>query len=267
MQRVTHLPPAGALSLFTATILLAYTLAQYVRLPAQTLSLQFLGVYLEFTLSINTLTNLLVAALVASGMDGLLRTHPALRHGSTAVHWVLPALSAWVLGAALSLLRTQPMWWLSVLIGGAVLALVCVAEYIVADPQDAFYPWATNGLAVLAFGLFLALAVSLHEAELRLFWRLPALTIAAALTSLRVLHLRLRGRWAGWTTYAAALLVAQSAAFLQYWPLSSARYGIFVLTPLYALITWESARHRAALRPWVEAVSATALLLALGMFL
>jgi len=267
VRRVTHLPPAGALSLFTATILLAYTLAQYIQLPAQTLSLRFAGVYLELALNINTLTNILVAALVASGMDGLLRTHPALPEGTTVIHWLLPALSAWVLGATISLLRPQQMWWLGVLIGGAVLALVCVAEYIVVDPQDALYPWATSGLNVLAFGLFLALAISLHEANVRLFWRVPALTLAAALTGLRVLHLHLRGRWAVWETYTAALLTAQSAAFLHYWLLPSARYGIFVLTPLYTFTTWQYARYRQTTRPWIEALVAAALLVALGVFL
>ncbi len=267
VQRVTYLPPAGALSLFTATILLAYTLAQYIRLPAQTFSVQFAGVYLEFALNINTLTALLVAALVASGMDGLLRTHPSLPESTTVIHWLLPALSAWVLGATLSLLRPEQAWWLGVLIGGAVLALVCVAEYIVVDPKDARYPWATSGLTVLAFGLFLALAISLHEANLRLFWRIPTLTLAAALTSLRVLHLHLRGAWAGWETYTAALLTAQTAAFLHYWRLPSARYGIFVLTPLYAFVTWQHARYRKTPRPWIEALAAAALLIILGAFL
>ncbi len=248
------------MSTFTATILLAYALAQYVHLPAQHLPLRFAGVYVDLTINIDTLTAVLVAGLVASGMDGLLHTHPQRGRQSSVIHWLLPALSAWVLGLSLRLLRPQQTWWAGVLIGGVVLTLVCVAEYIVMGPQDALYPWAASGLTALGFGLFLALAMSLHTAEIRLLWRLPALAAGAALISLRVLHLRLAGSWAVWETYAAAALTMQTGAVLHYLPLSPARYGMMLLAPLYALVTWVEARAEGRARPWVEA-GITALLL------
>ncbi len=261
MKRAYTLPPANAFSPFMAAILLAYALAQYVRLPAQNIHLRLLGVYLNLPLSVDTLTNVLVAGLVASGMEGLLHTHPAHRAQSTYLHWLLPTLSAWVLGLSLRLLRAEQTWWIGVLLGGVVLILVCLAEYVVLDPGDRLYPWAAAGLTALAFGLFLALAMGVHAAEMRLILRVPALAAGAALVCLRVFHLYLPEQSNWLPTYASMVLAAQTAAVLHYLPLTPARYGMMMLAPVYALFTWIRARARQETRPWLEA-GVVALLLA-----
>ncbi|RMF40909.1 MAG: hypothetical protein D6755_13035, partial [Anaerolineae bacterium] len=126
-KRTYTLPPANTLSTFMAAILLAYALAQYVHLPVQNMTLRLPGMYVTLPLSVDTLTNILVAGLVASGMEGLLHTHPTRTTRPTYLHWMLPTLSAWVLGLSLRLLRMEQMWWVGILLGGVVLTLVCVA--------------------------------------------------------------------------------------------------------------------------------------------
>jgi hypothetical protein len=83
------------------------------------------------------------------------------------------------------------LWWAVFAIGGGLLILVLIAEYIVIDPSDVRHTLAAAGLTALSFTLYLILAIVLRSAGLRLFWMLPALMLAAGLVSLRTLHLRL----------------------------------------------------------------------------
>jgi hypothetical protein len=126
-------------------------------------------------------------------------------------------------------------WLASVVIGGIMLILVLIAEYITVDPNDARHAIATAGLTAVSFALYLILAITLRSGGLRLFLLMPALTIAGGLVCLRTLHLRLRGNWAIWPAVALALIIAQLTAALHYWPISPIAFGLAVLGPAYAL--------------------------------
>ncbi|GAB4525930.1 MAG: hypothetical protein Fur0018_10910 [Anaerolineales bacterium] len=265
MKRAAYLPSTDAVSTITATILLAYSLAHYIRLPQQAFTLQFAGVVVPITLNITTLTGLLVSGLVMGGMETLLRAHPVQPKRGTFINWLLPFLSAWVLGVTLNLLQDSRFWWVGVAAGGVVLTLVCVAEYVVVWPENPLYRWAASGLSLVAFGLYLALGIALHSAGIRLFWRVPALSAAATLASLRILDLRVQGRLLRWEVYIGALISAQSVAALHYLNLTPARYGLLLLAPLYALLSWSVARVEHAPRPWLEAIITAGLLVLLAL--
>lgn len=221
--------------MLAATILLAYATARLVDLPGWELGVQLPGIYLSFEINVRTVVALLVAVLTATGAEWLLRDHPSLGNRSSLQHWLLPALTAWVIGVPLYRLPPGPHWLASFAIGGALLMLVLVAEYIVVDPQDVRHTLATAGLTAVSFALFLMLAIALRSAGLRLFQILPALTLSAGLVSLRTLHLRLQGQWVFFQAGALALIVAQLAASLHYWPISPVTYGLALLGPAYAL--------------------------------
>jgi hypothetical protein len=240
-----HLPDRNRLSVLVATILLAYALTRFVNLPERLLAFQLAGIYLAFTINFQTIISLLTAALAATGMDWLLTDHPSLiedeeeqerpRWQLSFQHWLLPALTAWVIGVPLDNLANGPEWWIVFAMGGTLLALVFVAEYIVVDPADAHRPEATVGLTALSFALYLILAIAVRSANLRLYLMLPALITAIALVSLRTLYLRLGGRWTYTWALGIAMLVGQFATGLHYWPLSPIRFGLLLLGPAYAL--------------------------------
>ena len=259
-QANRHLPNIDRISVLAGTILLAYLLTPYVNLPVINFTLPLPGISLPIQLNFRTLVAVLVALLTASGADWLIRGHPAYRGQLTIQHWLLPALTAWVIGSVLFTIPFNPLWWLALGAGGLVLMLVLVAEYIVLDPSDLRYPLASAGLAALAFGLFLALAITLDTAGVRLFLRLPFITAAAGLVTLRVLNLRMAGRWAIWETLTAMILCAQLTAIMQYWPISSASYGLVLLAPLYAVINFialiaqKMSLRRALLEPAIISV-------------
>ncbi len=235
VQRPHYLPDADRLSVLAATILLAYALARFVTLPGLNLGVQLPGFYLSLQLNIHTIVALVVALLTATGADWLLREHPALGKGSTIEHWLLPALTAWVIGIPLFQVPLGPLWWAGFAVGGAFLLLVLVAEYIVVDDEDIRQPVAAGGLTVLSFALYLILAITLRIAGLRAFLLVPALGLSIGLVSLRTLHLRLHGRWAFVLAGVIALFTAQIAAALHYLPIAPVTYGLLLLGPAYAL--------------------------------
>lgn len=231
----TRLPEANRLSILAAMILLAYASARFIDLPSRQLGLQLPGFYLALDLNAQLIITLLVAGLTASGADLLLKAHPAIQGKPTVEHWLLPGLTAWVIGVPLYQLPLSPQWLASILLGGALLMLVLIAEFIAIDPQDLRYSTASAGLTAVSFALYLVLATALHASSLRLFQILPPLTFAAGLVSLRTLHLRLPGHWLFLPAIALALIIAQLATALHYWPISSLAYGLALLGPAYAL--------------------------------
>jgi hypothetical protein len=237
MQRSARLPNPDRLSVLTATILLTYALSIFIDLPGRQFALRILGFTLSIEISAQTLLALLVAAMTATGTQWLLQDHPAIRGKPTFQHWLLPALSAWVISIPLFQLPIGLQWWIGFLVGGALLALVLVAEYIVVDPEDIRQPPAAAGLTAISFALYLVLATALRYTGSRLFILLAALTLAVSLVSLRTLHLRLHGYWAVIESGVIALITAQLATALHYWPLSPVSFGLILLGPAYALTT------------------------------
>jgi len=182
----------------------------------------------------------MVAALAAVGSDWLLRDHPAhfgqaLGWRSTLQHWILPALTAWVIGFPLNNLSATPEWWIIFAMGGVLLVLVFIAEYSVADVADIRHPAATVVLTALSFSLFLILAIAIRSANFRLYLMLPTLALAAWLVSLRTLYLRLGGKWFFAWAFVMAVVAGQIAMALHYWPVSPIRFGLILLGPSYAL--------------------------------
>jgi hypothetical protein len=229
------MPSPDRLSVLAATILIAYASIRLVALPPTEFNFQLPGFFLSVEISAATLITLLVAGLMATGADLLLRDHPLLKGKHTLEHWLLPFLTAWVIGMPLYRLPLSPQWLVGIAAGGVLLMLVLLAEYISVDPQDRRYALATAGLTATSFALFLMLAIAMRSAGLRLFFILPALTFAITLVSLRTLHLRLRGRWLFLETAALALIFAQLVAGFHYLPLSPIAYGLALLGPAYAL--------------------------------
>jgi hypothetical protein len=230
-----YLPNPDRLSILAATILLAYAFTRFVDLPPRQLSIELPGAFFTIEINIRTIMILIVSGLTASGSDWLLRDHPALGNRATFQHWLLPALTAWVIGVPLYRLPFGTLWVASFLIGSALLMLVMVAEYIVVDTSDVRYAMSAAGLTAVSFALYLALAIALRSAGTRLFLVLPILTFSCALVALRTLHLRLHGHWLILQAGTLAFISAQFITALHYLPISSIGYGLALLAPAYAL--------------------------------
>ncbi len=216
--------------------MLAYILARFINFPAQEIPIQLPGVYLPLSLNINSVVAVFVIGLTGSGVDWLLRGHPAIENKATYQHWLLPTLTAWAIGITLLQQPLGPLWWGGFGLGSGILILVVVAEYITVDPSDIRRVPAMIGLTAVAFALYLVLAIVVRSRGARLFITVPTITLATGLISLRVLLLQLQGRWAIAPTLIAMLIAGQITAALYYLPLSPVQFALILVGFSYALL-------------------------------
>jgi hypothetical protein len=248
MDERNHLPDTDRLSVLAATIMLAYALLPFIKIPDRNLGIEIFGFVFTARLNFSTIASILSAGLAASGTDWLLRSHPNLGNQNTFQHWLLPAFTAWVIGVPLTSLAVGWQWWAVLAFGGLLLVLVLVSEYIAVDLNDVRHTPATIGLTAVSFALFLILATVLVANESRLYVLLPWLMIAIFLVVLRTLYLRLGGHWCFAWALGIALMVGQAAAGFHYWPLTPLRYGLLVLGLAYSLTSMAGAIEEG--RPW-----------------
>jgi hypothetical protein len=248
MDEHLHLPDTNQLSVLAATIMLAYALTPFVRLPETNLVLQLPFAVFEFTLSFNTIVSVLTALLAAVGTDWLLRSHPHQEGANLWLHVLLPALTAWAIGVPLSTLTIGPQWWAVFAMGGVLLVLVFIAEYIVVDFQDSRHGLATIGLTALSFALYLILAIAARTGSLRLYLLLPLLVGPLALVCLRTMYLRAGSGWFFTWAFGIAAVTGEVVIGLQYLPLSPLAYGLILTGLAYALTSVAGSIEEG--RPW-----------------
>jgi hypothetical protein len=230
------MPDPNRIGLLTSTVLLVLALAQLIPTQGFSLEVRFPVLPFAVTLDITTLMGLLTASLAATGMDWLLRGHPSLNGRLTFQWWFLPTLTTFVISVPLSILPNGPAWWVGFIISGVLIFFVFLAEYIVVDPDAPYYTLSVAGLTAISYTLFFVLSIALSSSGVRLFILLPALFIASTLTSLRILHLWMSGKWELAWSIGIGLVCVQLAAGFHYWPLTPTQFGLLLIGPLYALI-------------------------------
>lgn len=237
-ERRRYLPDPNQVGVLIASVLLTYALTRLANAPGFTLTLQLPGFYFTYPVTLGTGMTLMAAGLTATGMDWLLRGHPILnnsRRRHTIEHWLLPTLTAFIVGVLLDILPSGTLWWVGFAFGATVLVAVILSEYIAVDPGAPMYALASAGLTALSYALFLLFCIALRIGGARLFLIVPAIFLAATLVSLRTLHLRLNGHWDFHWSLGIGLISTQLAAGLHYWPLTPLQFGLIALGPVYAL--------------------------------
>ncbi len=234
MDEHQHLPDVNRLSVLVAVILLAYALTPFVNLPERGTSLQLPGFFIVIRFTFPALISVITAILAITGSAWLFQNHPHFRDRRTRIFWLLPALTAWAVGTTLGTLKVGPEWWAVFALGGLLLVMVLLAEYIVLDDYDLRHAPASIGLTAVSFGLYLILAVAARAGGLRLYEILATLVPTMAVLSLRTLFLRLNGRWCWPWAAGIALFVGQLAVGLHYFPLPPLHYALLLVGPAYA---------------------------------
>jgi hypothetical protein len=233
-----YLPDREKLSILAATILLANTLTRFLDISSSTVTLQIFGVLFPISINLNMVILLLNLGITASGTQWLIQSHPGLKNQRTYQHWFVPAFTSWVVSFPISQLPFGFTWLASLFFGGVVVILVLIAEYITVDPEDSRHPLAASGLTAVSFAIYLAFAIFIYNASVRLILLLPAILLAGFLVSLRTFQLRFFGQWAFLEAGTIALVNAQIAAALHYWPVTPIAFGLALLGPTYALTSF-----------------------------
>ncbi|MGB9673087.1 MAG: hypothetical protein ACPL3P_03040 [Anaerolineales bacterium] len=246
MDQKQYLPNLNQLSTIVAAILLAYAISRLSNITIQEFRFQLLGFIFIFNLNLQFITIPLVAGLAASGADWLIHSHPHWAGGVSIQHWLIPLLTAFVLGFPIIQLPYGASWWLTFLVGAIILMAILVAEFISVDPQDIRQPLASSILIAIAYALYFIFCLAIYLFSYRLIFSLPAITIAAFLVSLRTLKLLKPSHWAFQEAAIIALIAGQFSAALHYWPLSPISYSLALLGPTYALFLFSSRMNQAS---------------------
>ncbi len=250
------LPEINRLSVVLSAILLAYALTPFLRGASQTTEVRLPGIVFPIQISFAAAASLLAAGMAAVGMVWLLSGHPRLpaNQGPLWRHGLIPALTAWGIGIPLNTPQVGGEWWVVFALGGLLLGIVFVAEYISVDYNDLRYALAMMTLIGVSFALFLVLAIGLSTLGARLYLLVPALGLAAGLVSARVLNLRLNGRWCWAWAGGIAWVVVQVGLGLHYLDISPLSFGLMLLGPAYALtsLAWAVEDGHEWRTLWVE---------------
>lgn len=241
MQSERNLPDRERLSAVMAVILLAYAVSRFVQLPGRTLALELAGVYLPLQLNINAAIAVIVAGLTATGTDWLLQNESSPLGRSRYRHWLLPAMTAWVLSLLLSSLPFNAEWWLALALCAGVVLAVILAEYASSFAANRYHAFASQALGFLTLGLFLILAITVRAVGLRLYLALPAIGLGLLTAGSRLQLLRPGQRWQPLQVVGSAFVGVQVAAALHYLPVSAIGYGLALLGLLYSLDRYTAA--------------------------
>jgi hypothetical protein len=231
---IRHFPNINRISILSGAIFLAYTLVGLIILPSSDQIIQLPGRIFGLPIDQKMVFAFLISGLTATGTNWLIRDHPTFKEKYSIQHWLLPALTSWGLGL---LLFQQPFgftWWIIFSVGGLVLILITLAEYIMVDPNDIHNVPATIGLTALSYALFLILAITIRGIEGRIFLTAITLSIAGGLTSLRSIQLQYK-KWAFSQTAVIAIIIGELSAVLNYFQIGPVTFGLILLGPTYAL--------------------------------
>ncbi len=246
MDEHRHVPEISRLSVVAAIILLAYALIPHISNSAREIGFQISGITFQIPVNYATLITFFAAAITAAGTDWLLSGHPYVGKARRISHWVLPALTAWVIGVPLGQLDVGIGWWIIFGMGCALLLLVIIAEYITLDNSDSRYLTASLSLTAVAFAMLMVVVIAVRGVGFRLYQVEIAIIPTVALVVLRTLNLKLEGKWCWHWALAIGLVIGELAFGLHYSPLSPLKFGLILTGVAYALTAlaegWE-ARH------------------------
>ena len=228
------------LSVFTATLALAFLVARFVRLPvAWETTARLPGLTFSFRLTTGGIVAFLIALLSLGGTLGMLHRHPLVRSGmypprELLPHTVIPTVSAWGVEALLQRFPPTPLFGGALALGMALILSVLLAEFVAVNPEDRRYPWAATMLNALGFLALFLLAYALHVAGWRLAYATPVLGLIISLVVLRALHLQAPGRWRPVEATLVTMTALHPAAAWRYLPLDALHYAILVVGITYA---------------------------------
>lgn len=257
---MVYLPNRDRLSVLTAVIVLAYVITRALPAPAE-------GTILGSPL----LLQALIAALIGTGTDALIRSHPRFEKRTTLIHWIVPAATALVLGAGLQLLPDGPIWWLGLASSAVGLLLVLVTEYVLVCREDARYELAALTLTGLTYALALLLFISLVAyTNPSLISALIGGGVAAALAwrlfAFNVPSLRRAALYA----LIIGLTCAETLWAISYWRVPATGAALVAMVPFYLGVGLSRQHLAGSLSPrvWVEfAVVGTIWLVLAGLYI
>lgn len=247
-------------------VLMVLAAQRFLELPPRTWQTELLGSPVDITITTNTILGVLLAALVASGVEAVVRVHPQLlgapatadglstiaaglprnvrplrsaRALRPAIHarWMYWGLPVAVIVVAVLLLPFAPSavyWALGLVATGIALGLSLAGLYYTIDPFQPGYRRARLGMNALTYAVALLLFLVVYRTRVRSIISATEIWLVSGLLALELL--RGTGRPTVLVALYAAivgLVLGQATWVLNYWRLHSLTGGLVLLVLFY----------------------------------
>lgn len=246
------------LSVLVSLVLLGIALSSIIELPIKSLTLIVLDHPFPLSLSVPRIIAFLLAAMVWTGTDSMVRSHSKVRSaglGYAVTFCPLPTLFTLVAFFLVLPLSINRSFWLGGLaLIGFLLSLIIVGEWHTIDHNDGI---ARLGLNTITYLVALALYMGIYK-EVR--GPLSAVAIMVVSTLLALDLLRVGRNEAGRTwlcALVAGLIMGEAAWALNYWRISGLRGGMLLLLIFYVITGLAQQGLSSRLTRWVLVEFAT----------
>lgn len=239
---------------------------RFLSLPTRSWEAVVFGSPIQFTITANTVLGVLLAGLIASGTEAVVRAHPrvltALAYGGGSraarelqptgmealtgagsltrrahaqwVFWGLPIALVSVAVLLLPLAPTVVYWVLGLIATGIALGLSMAGIYYSIDPFQPGYRRARLGLNALTYAVALVLFLVVYRTRVRSIISATEILLVSSLLALELLRITERpmtlvALYAGIT----GLVLGQATWVLNYWRLDSLTGGLVLLVLFY----------------------------------
>ena len=243
-------------------VLMGLAAQRFVALPARSFTATLLGSPITLTVTDNTVLGVLLAGLVASGTEAVVRAHPRnlgrrvqrsrrssfgsaldagerIAWGTPAVrdHWTFWGLPIALIAVAILLLPLAPSvvyWVIGLILTGLALGFSMAGIYYTIDPFQPGYRRARLGLNALTYAVALVLFLVVYRTRVRSIVSATEVLVVSGLLALELLRgserpIVLVALYAGITGF----VLGQATWALNYWRLDSLTGGLVLLVVFY----------------------------------
>lgn len=237
---------------------------RFLTLPARSFEREILGSPISVSITANTVLAVLLAGLIASGTDAVVRAHPRVNgvagqrraspvsgrfsaaHASFKprprpwAHWAYWGLPISLIVVAVLLLPLAPSpgyWLIGLIITGVALGLSLAGVYYTVDPFQTGYRRARLGMNVLTYTVALLLFLVVYRTRARSIVSATEIMLVSSLLALELLRGSERPIVLG-ALYAGiiGLVLGQVTWALNYWRLASLTGGLVLLLAFYNMV-------------------------------
>ena len=246
-------------------VLLGLAAQRFLALPERSFTAIVLGSPITLTVTDNVILGALLAGLVASGTEAVVRSHPRNQRGrirrdhidsprraidpgakiegaslASSGHWVFWGLPIALIAVAILLLPFAPsvVYWVIGLVGtGLALGFSMAGIFYTIDPFQPGYRRARLGLNALTYAAALVLFLVVYRTRVRSIVSATEVMLVSGLLALELLRgserpTVLMALYAGIT----GLVLGQATWALNYWRLDSLTGGLVLLVIFYDVV-------------------------------
>lgn len=250
-------------------VLMGLSAQRFLTLPERSFTTELFGSPITFTITANTILGALLAGLIATGIESVVRAHPrsqmllASRRQSVVrssapgmssgvsdsleraveplrSHWIFWGLPIALIAVAVLLLPLAPTgvyWVLGVILTAIALGVSSAGIYYTIDPFQKGYRRARLGMNALTYGIALLLFLVVYRTRVRSVVSATEVLLISSLLALEFLRgserpTLLVALYAGIT----GLILGQATWALNYWRLDSLTGGLVLLVLFYDIV-------------------------------